>query len=146
VPGRSAIRQAILNDAPHGYRDDAVGVVTAGQGQIQHVGVEVKIAVLAVVLGIGHMQIAWPVVDRIAQFVQFALASPQSRRTPVAPGTALAGIIARTLDNLGFGKTFDVNDAFRGIGQIDSGWHGGSLLALATLTIGRERRNLKNCL
>jgi len=34
------------------------------------------------------------------------------------------------------GKIFDANDAFRGIGQINSWWHGGSLLALATPSIG----------
>jgi hypothetical protein len=42
------------------------------------------------------------------------------------------------LDDLRFGKILDVNDAFRGIGQIDSGWHGGSLLTLAMPSIGNH--------
>ena len=107
-----------------------------GSGQIQHVGIEIVVAMLAVVLGIGHVQIARPVVKRVAQFVQRALTRPQARRAPVTLRTALAWIVARTLDNLRLRKILDIDDAFRGIGQINSGWHGGSLLALAMLSIG----------
>src|ERR1035438_1471569 len=53
VPGGGAVRQAILDDAPHGGGDDAVGIVPVGHRQIQRVGVEVMIAAPAIVLGIG---------------------------------------------------------------------------------------------
>jgi hypothetical protein len=69
VPGGGAVRQAVLDHAAHCGSDNAVGVMTVGHGQIQHVGVEVMVAVPAIVLGIGHMQIAWPPADRVAQFV-----------------------------------------------------------------------------
>src|SRR5260370_28543943 len=54
VPGGGAVRQAILHDAPHRGGDDAVGVVTAEHGQIQHIGDPVMIPVPAIVLGIEH--------------------------------------------------------------------------------------------
>src|ERR1039458_1707190 len=52
VPTGGAVRQAVLNHAPHGGGNDAVGVMPVGHRQIQHVGVEVMIAALAIVLGI----------------------------------------------------------------------------------------------
>src|SRR5271170_207739 len=69
MPGGGAVRQAILDDAPYGGRDHAVGVVAIGHGQIQHVGVEVMIAAPAIVLGIGHMHITRPAANGITQIV-----------------------------------------------------------------------------
>src|ERR1035441_8744769 len=72
VPGGGAVRQAILDDAPYGGGDHAVGVVAVGHGQIQHVGVEVMIAAPAIVLGIGHVKITRPAANGIAQLMQCA--------------------------------------------------------------------------
>jgi hypothetical protein len=93
VPGGGAVRQAVFDDAPHRHRNDAVGVVAVGHGQIQHVGVEVVVAVPAIVLGIRHMQIAGPTPDSIAQFVQGALGGSQPASALITPRTTLAGIV-----------------------------------------------------
>src|SRR5258708_24261273 len=94
VPGGSAVRQAILHHASHGSRHNAVGVMTIGHGQIQHVGVEVMVAVPEIVLGIGHVQIARTPANGVAEFVQRALASAQTRGATVTQRTTLTRIIA----------------------------------------------------
>ena len=53
-----------------------MGVVTVGHGQIQHVDVEVVVAMPAVVLGISDVQIARPAAHGVAQLVQGALGGP----------------------------------------------------------------------
>jgi hypothetical protein len=84
MPTGGAVRQAVLNHAPHGGGNDAVGVMPVGHRQIQHVGIEVMIAALAIVLGIRHVQVARPPMNRVAQLMQFAMASPQARSSAVA--------------------------------------------------------------
>ena len=103
--------------------------MTIGHGQVQHIGIEIMAAVPAIVLGIRHVQIARPAADGVAQFVQRALGSWQARGAAVTLRTALTGIVALAFNDQRFGKVFDANDAFRGLGQIDSGRHGDSLLA-----------------
>jgi hypothetical protein len=137
MPGGGSVRQAVLDHATNGGCDDAVSIVAVGHGQIQHVGVKVAVAGLAIVLGVSQVQIARSAADAVAQIVQRAIDDPQSRGAPIALGAALAGIIAGTFDDQRFGKVLDAKDAFGGIGQIDSGWHGDSLLALATPSIGQ---------
>ena len=136
MPRGGAVRQAVLDDAADGGGDDAVGVVAVGHGQVQHVDVEVVAATAAVVLRVRHMQVARSIVDRITQLVQRALDRPQTPGALIALGALAAGIVPRALDDLGLGKILGTNDAFRGIGQINSWWHGGSLLALAISLIG----------
>ena len=121
MPRGDAVRQTILDHAADGRGDDAVGVVAVGHRQVQRVGVEIVPATPAVVLRVRHPQIARPMVDRVAQIVQRALDRPQAPGALVAPGALTAGIVPRTLDDLGFGKILDANDALRGIGQINSG-------------------------
>ena len=82
------------------------------------------------------MQIAWPANDAVAEIVQCALIGSQTRGAAVTLGTTSVWIVPRTFGDLRFGKIYGAKNAFRGIGQIDSGWHGGSLLALATPSIG----------
>src|SRR4051812_46312407 len=50
-PAGGAVRQAVLDDEPDGGVDDPARVVTAGFGQVGHVGVEVLPTAGAVVLG-----------------------------------------------------------------------------------------------
>jgi hypothetical protein len=55
MPGGGAVGKSILDDAADGGGDDAVGVVAVGDGQVQHVGVEIAVAGPAMVLGIGDV-------------------------------------------------------------------------------------------
>jgi hypothetical protein len=64
-----------------------------GKGQIQHVGIEIVVATAAVMLGVRYVQIAWPAIDAVAEFVQCALIGSQSRGAAIALGAALTGII-----------------------------------------------------
>src|SRR3954447_21904834 len=54
APTSGAVRQSVLDDAADGGIDDAAGVVTAGFGQVGHVGVEILAAAGAIVLGVEH--------------------------------------------------------------------------------------------
>jgi hypothetical protein len=136
MPGGRAIGQAVLDHATDGGGDHAVRIMGPGQGQIQHVGVEIVVATAAVMLGVSHVQIARSAIDAVAEIMQCALIGSQTRGAAVTLGTTPPGIVPRTFDDLRCGKVFDAKDAFRGIGKIDSGRHGGSLLALATPSIG----------
>jgi hypothetical protein len=93
MPGGGAVRQAVFYDAPHRQRNDAVGIAAVGHGQIQHVGVEVMVAVPAIVLGIRHMQIAGPTPDSIAQLVQGAPGGSQPASALITQRTTLAWIV-----------------------------------------------------
>ena len=44
MPGGTAVGKPILHDQAHGGEDDTMGVTSAGQCQIRHVGVEVFLA------------------------------------------------------------------------------------------------------
>src|SRR5580658_146124 len=86
------------------------------------------IAAPAIVLGIGHLQITRPAVNGVPQIVQRALNRPQPRGDMAAEGTTPPTIVARALDDHRFGKILNANDTFRGVGPVDSRWHGASLL------------------
>jgi len=90
VPGGGSIRQAVLDHDPHGDGDHAVRVVAIGHRQIQHVGVEVMIAVAAAMLRIADVQIAWPAAHRVAQIVQGPVGRPQTIRRLSALGAGAA--------------------------------------------------------
>lgn len=85
VPTGDAVRQAVLDHHAHGDGDDAMRVVTVGQGQVGHVGVKVMIAVRAAVLGVGEVQLAWPTAERVAQVVQLSGRGPQTIGAVPAP-------------------------------------------------------------
>jgi hypothetical protein len=129
MPAGGAVRQAILHDDTDSDSDHAVGVMPVGDGQVQHVGVEVMVTAFAVMLGISHVQITGPAANRVAQVMQRALVSPQPRGATVTPGTTAMRKVTRPFDDYRLGKFFSVSDAFGGVGQINSRWHGGSLLA-----------------
>ena len=145
MPGGGAVSQAILDDAPHGGGDHAVGVMAVGHGQIQHVGVEVMIAAPAIVLGIGYLQITRPAANGIPQIMQRALNSPQSRGAVAAEGTTPSSKVARALDDHRLGKILNANDTFRGVGPVDSRGDGASLLGPPSVS-AIARSNMKICL
>ena len=98
VPTGRLIRQAVLHHQPHGQGDDAVGVVALGQGQVRHVGVEVGVALGAVVLRVGELDVARPLKHQVAQVVQRPLDGPTAIATPTARRTWSPQIVATALD------------------------------------------------
>ena len=90
MPTGGTVRQPVLDHDAHGGGDDAVGVVAVGNGQVQHVRVEVVVAMAAAVLRIAHEQIAGPAADRITQVVQRALGGAQAISAVTALGADAA--------------------------------------------------------
>jgi len=92
-----------------------------GQGQIQHIGVEIVPTSRAMMLRVGHLQLSRPPGHRVAQIVQRPPGRPQPIRSVSAPRTGAASIVAGSSDNLRRRKILDTPDAFGGIGYIVSG-------------------------
>ena len=57
VPRGSPVRQSIFYDQAHGDGNDPVRIMASGEGQIGRVGVEIMVAVGAVMLRIDEMDI-----------------------------------------------------------------------------------------
>ena len=70
VPTRWAVGQAILDHEPHGQVHHAVGVLTAGWGEIGEVRVKVLLTFRTVMLRIGDHEITRTPQVEIAQVVQ----------------------------------------------------------------------------
>ena len=88
-----------------------------GQGQVQHVGIEVAVTLAAVMLRADYLQLSRPPGHRVAQIVEHPMGRPKPIRPTSAPGTRASSIIARPSDDLRRGK---ILDAFGGIGNIAS--------------------------
>ena len=82
-PSGGAVGQAVLDDQADGGVDDPAGVVTAGVGQVGHVGVEVPAALRAEVPGGEHDEVAGPTGEGVAEVVEGATAPA------IAVGTVL---------------------------------------------------------
>jgi hypothetical protein len=91
-----------------------------GQGQIEHVGVEIMSTGGTVMSRIRDFQLARSPGERIAQIVERPLSRPQPERPVPAPGTRASAIMARPPHDLRRGKIFDQLDAFRRITHIAS--------------------------
>ena len=94
MPGSDTVRQAIFDHATDSRRDDAMGVMAVGHGQIQHVGVEVMVAMLAIALGIGQVQIPRPAADGVAQIVQRTMGGSLPRGAAATQRAGPAEIVA----------------------------------------------------
>src|SRR5499427_977292 len=70
VPTRWAVGHAILDHEPHGQVDHAMGVLTAGWGEIGEVRIEVLATLGAVMLRIGDHEITRTRQVEIAQVVE----------------------------------------------------------------------------
>jgi hypothetical protein len=92
-----------------------------GQGQIQHVGVEIVSTGSATVLRIGDLQLTGFARPRVAQVVERPLGRPQPRCPLSTPRTATPAVIAGPAHDLWRGKILDPLNAFRGIGHIAAG-------------------------
>jgi hypothetical protein len=130
MPRGGAVGQAVLHDDADGGGNDAVGVVAVGQGQVEHVRVEIVVAMGTAVLRVGYVQVAGSAAERIAQVVQGSLRRPQAIGAAAALKTGATWIVAGALDNPRSGKIFDAGDAFRGIGPVNPRSGHGSLRAL----------------
>ena len=91
-----------------------------GQGQVEHVGVEIASAGGTAMLRIGHLKFSRPAGHRIAQIVQRPTGRPKPIRPASAPGTGASRVIPRPSNDLGRGKVFDASHAFGGVGNIAS--------------------------
>src|SRR3954452_6933560 len=97
-PSGGAVGQAVLDDQADGSVDDPVGVVTAGVGQVGHVGVEVPAALRAEVPGVEHNEVAGPTGEGVAEVVEGATApaivSPVQYflQSPKETGAELPGV------------------------------------------------------
>jgi hypothetical protein len=123
-PAGRAIRQAVLNDESDSGLDDTTSVVTAGVGEVFHVGVEVFAALGAVMLRIDEDDVAGSACEGIAEVMQGAACHSVTVRTMGAVGTGPPAIITALAVNLGLGKVVDASGALGGIGAIFAGrWH-----------------------
>jgi len=123
VPGRRSIGQAVLHHQPNGGVNHAVRVVALGQGQILHVGVELKATSEAMMLRIGELNILWSTGDGIAQIVQ----PPDHRAKSISASSALRAssprIAPTALADLRLGQILNTSDSFGHITNVPS-WPG----------------------
>jgi hypothetical protein len=124
VPRRRSVRQAILHDQAHGDRHDSVRIMTPGEGHIRHVGVEIMVAVSAVMLRIGEVDIVGVLGDQVPQVVQKSLDAPQARGSRAAARTLAISIVAAADDGRGLRQVFDTRDALCHVGKVFTrSWH-----------------------
>src|SRR5215475_7073380 len=118
VPTRWAIGQAILDHEPHGEVNHAVGVLTAGWGQIGEVRAKVLATLRTVMLGIGHHKITRTPQIEIPQVVQrpMALLVPIGRVTTTR--ARLPDVVATVGDELGLGQVCGCGDPGAGVGSV----------------------------
>ena len=116
--------------------------MAAAVSQVGHVGVEVLAAAGAIVLGVGHDEIAGPAGAKVAEVVEGATCRPVAVGTVAAPRARPAAVIATPAGEDGLGQVLDAGDAFGGVGSIFAGsGHGdapeGRVLPGDTLFSGR---------
>jgi len=116
VPRGSPVRQSILHDQAHGDRHDPVCVMTPREGHIRHVGVEIVVAVGAVMLRIGEGDIVGVPGYQVPQVVQKTLDAPQARGSGAATRALAICIVAAAADDFGLGQVFDTRDALCHVG------------------------------
>jgi hypothetical protein len=120
VPTGGPIGQTVFDHQADGCVHHAKGVVGVGQGQIQHIGIEIVSTGRTVMLRIGYIQCSRPARHRVAQIVEYPMGRPKPVRPLSAPGTRASSIVAGSSDDLRRRKILDPPDAFGGIGHIAS--------------------------
>src|SRR5215813_4897122 len=118
VPAGGTVRQAILDDEPHGEVHHAVGVVTAGWCQIGEVRAKVLATLRTVMLGIGHHQITRTPHVEIPQIMQ----RPMRLLVPIGRVTTtrarLPEVVAAVWDNLGLWQGCGCGDSGAWVGSV----------------------------
>jgi len=123
-----------------------VSVVTLGQGEVIHVGIEIAVAVGTAMLGISNHNITGPAAEGVSQVVQNSCDRTQPIGTVFASRTSATSIVPATPDNLGLGQILNTRDSFSYISNILSrSSHDDSLLhRFLCVTIGKlNRKSLK---
>jgi hypothetical protein len=92
--------------------------MTPGEGHIRHVGVEIMVAVGAVMLRIGDVDIMGVPGYQVPQVVQKTLDAPQARGSGAATRALAICIVAAAADDFGLGQVFDTRDALCHVGQV----------------------------
>src|SRR5499427_8583398 len=118
VPTRWAIGQAILDHEPHGEVYHAVGVLTAGWGQIGEVRAKVLATLRTVMLGIGHQQIPRTPHIEIPQIMQrpMRLLVPIGR--VITTWARSPEVVATVEDDLGLWQVCGCGDPGAGVGSV----------------------------
>jgi protein involved in polysaccharide export with SLBB domain len=99
VPGGCPVRQAVFDDEADGQGDDPVRVVAARRGEVRQVSAEVQPAAGAAVPGVGHVQVAGPVVEQAADVMQDAVAEVIAVAAAAAAWTGAPAVVARAADD-----------------------------------------------
>src|SRR5215831_13055665 len=118
VPTRWAIGQAILDHEPHGEVYHAVGVLTAGWGQIGESRAKVLATLRTVMLGIGHQQIPRTPYVEIPHIMKrpMRLLVPIGRVTTTR--TRVPYVVATVWDDLGLWQVCGCGDPGAGVGSV----------------------------
>jgi hypothetical protein len=103
MPARGLVRQAVLNHEPHREGDDAMGVVSLGQGVIGAVGVKRCSTMGTAMNGVNQMNVLGTTGYQVADVMQDARALVVPRGRLLTTGTALPPEIATTPHDLGLG-------------------------------------------
>src|SRR5215471_5734284 len=118
VPAGGTVRQAILDNEPHGEVHHTVGVLTAGWCQIGEVGAKVLATLRTVMLGIGHQQITRTPQVEIAQIME----RPRQLLVPIGRVTTtwarLPEVAATVGDDLGLWQVCRGGDPDVGVGSV----------------------------
>jgi hypothetical protein len=118
VPTGGLIRQAVLNHESHGQGNDAMRVMSLGQGVVGHVGVEMLAATGTAMLRVTKVDVAWPTGNQVAHVVEDASGCAAAKTGLATTRTRAMGEVAGAMNDLGFGQIFGSRDACRGIRQI----------------------------
>src|SRR5512135_895802 len=118
VPTGGPIRQAVLDDQADGRLLHAPGVVTLGEGQIGHAGVEAPSAVGAAVLGVGDDDIERPAGADITQVVEGPPALVAARGGPAAPRARTTAVVAAAVFDMRGRQVLDSGDPFGGVRDV----------------------------
>jgi hypothetical protein len=120
VPTGGPIGKPVFHHQPDRCLLHPVGVMGVGQGQLQHVGVEIVSTGSTVMLRIGALQLAWSPRQRITQIIERPLGRSKSIRPVTTLGTTPSAIVAGPPHDPRRGKILDPLNTFGGITHIAS--------------------------
>jgi hypothetical protein len=128
MPRGSPGWQSVLHDQAYGDSHDPTRVMTPGEGHSRRVGVEIIVAVSAVMLRTGKVDIVGVPRCEVPQVVQKTLNAPQARGSCAATRAGAAFIGAATDDDFGLGQVFDTRDALCHVAKVFTGSRHGNIL------------------
>jgi hypothetical protein len=120
VPGSRAVRQPVFHRQTDGHRDDPVGVMTAGRGQVGQIGTEAVAAGWATVLGVADRQDERAADLQGTEVVQSTATQTIAIGGVTAPGAPSPAIVARAVADQRRGWILDPSNPLGGVGDIFS--------------------------